>query len=75
MDAESLEEMDGGINAFVHLELSDDHLAEIESVKHTCGDCGEVFTSDPISNYPSLHEPRVCCGPDSPSITSSTDPA
>ena len=37
-DAESLEEMDGGINAFLHINMPELFLAQLESNKYQCED-------------------------------------
>ena len=37
-DAESLEEMDGGMNAFLHVNMPELLLAQMESVKYQCED-------------------------------------
>lgn len=37
-DAESLEELGGGMNAFVHINMPELFLAQIESAKYECGD-------------------------------------
>lgn len=45
-DAESLEEIDGGMNAFVHLSMPDKFLAQMESIKYKCNDCGAIYYSN-----------------------------
>ena len=61
-DAESLEEVDGGMNAFVHLSMPDKFLAQIESAKYQCSDCHAIYWREDVvdedtgvtqhSNYP-----------------------
>jgi adenylate kinase family enzyme len=47
-DAESLEELDGGMNAFVHLSMPDKFLAQIESSKYQCNDCDAIYWKDDV---------------------------
>jgi len=42
-DAESLEEVQGGVNAFVHLSMPERFLAKLEEVKYECKDCGTTY--------------------------------
>jgi adenylate kinase family enzyme len=61
-DAESLEEMDGGMNSFLHLNMPEVFLAQMESSKYECGDCHAIYWRDDVfdaetgttqtSNYP-----------------------
>ena len=38
-----LEEFRGGMNAFVHINLPDEVLIEVEQNKLLCHDCGRVY--------------------------------
>ena len=48
--AESLEEMDGGMNAFVHVSMPERFLAKMEEVKHKCTDCGAIYYNKDIED-------------------------
>ena len=48
VDAESLEEIDGGMNSFVHLSMPDKFLAQMESTKYQCNDCGAIYWKDDV---------------------------
>ena len=38
------------MNAFVHINLPDDILVDIEENKHVCNDCGRAYYEEPIVN-------------------------
>ena len=48
--AESLEEMEGGMNAFVHVSMPERFLAKMEEVKYKCNDCGTVYYSQEVTD-------------------------
>ena len=49
-DAETLEELHGGINAFVHLSLPERFLAQLEEAKFQCEDCSTVYYGKEIED-------------------------
>ena len=80
-DAESLEELDGGMNAFVHINMPELFLAKIESTKYEWEDCGAIYWRDDVvdeetgtvqkSNYP---DDGFCSDCGSIHIKPATDP-
>ena len=80
-DAESLEELSGGMNAFMHLNMPELFLAQIESAKYTCDDWGATYWREDIydeetglyqaANYP---EDGFCHDCGSIHIKPDTDP-
>lgn len=47
-EAELLEEYRGGLNAFVHINLPDEVLVDIEESKICCQDCGKAYYKNDI---------------------------
>ena len=47
-DAESLEELHGGLNSFVHISYPERFIAQMEEVKVVCQDCGTVYYSQRV---------------------------
>lgn len=80
-DAESLEEMDGGMNAFLHITMPEVFLAQMESSKYQCDDWGAIYWREDVvdeetgttqkSNYP---EDGFCNDCGSIHIKPATDP-
>ena len=48
--AESLEELNGGMNAFVHVSMPERFLAKMEEVKYKCHDCGAVYYNKDVED-------------------------
>ena len=47
-DAESLEELSGGMNAFLHLNMPEVFLAQVESAKYKCEDWGATYWREEV---------------------------
>jgi ribosomal protein S27AE len=47
-EAETLESFRGGLNAFVHVNLPDSVLVDIEESKVTCNNCGKSYYTEQI---------------------------
>jgi len=72
-EAEMLEELRGGINIFAHVWMDYEDLLKIEEGKLKCGNCGELYHSEPVESksgfiipghMPKDHVHCDCCGSD-----------
>lgn len=80
-DAESLEELKGGMNSFVHLNVPERFLAQLEENKFQCADCGTTYYGTQVEDREfgitqdeSLPDDGNCLNCGSHQIVSATDP-
>ena len=79
-DAESLEEVQGGINSFVHISMPERFLAKLEEVKYQCKDCNATYYEEAhdhelgVSQSKTLPDDGFCVSCGSHHIKRATNP-